>query len=84
VSGSKWPRCTAAYNLDCVAGGNSAVSAEQFADSLARFCKGAGIRTKLEGEHVYLLNVRLCGALAECRHAKSAEGLASISTTIGA
>jgi hypothetical protein len=47
------------YNLDCIAAGNSAVSAEQFADPLARFCKGAGIRTKVEGGHVFLLNVRL-------------------------
>jgi hypothetical protein len=72
------------YNLDCVAGGNSAVSAEQFAEPLARFCKGAGIRTKLEGEHVYLLNVRLDAAPAERRQAKTAEGIASVSTTIGA
>jgi hypothetical protein len=71
------------YHLDCAAAGNSAVSPEQFADPLKRFCKGAGIRTKVEGEHVYLLNVRLCAALAERRHAKSAEGQGSISTTIG-
>jgi hypothetical protein len=71
------------YHLDCAAEGNSAVSPEQFADPLRRFCKGAGIRTKVEGDHVYLLNVRLCGALAECRRAKSAEGHASISTTTG-
>jgi hypothetical protein len=57
------------YNLDCAAGGNAAVSAEQFADPLKRFCKGAGIRTKVEGEHVYLLNVRIGGAQAEHRHA---------------
>jgi hypothetical protein len=52
------------YTLDCAAEGNSAVSPEQFADPLKRFCKGAGIRTKVEGEHVYLLNVRIGGAQA--------------------
>jgi hypothetical protein len=72
------------YHLDCAAEGNSAVSPGQFADPLKRFCRGAGIRTKVEGEHVYLLNVRLGTATAERRQAKSAEGLASISTTIGA
>jgi hypothetical protein len=73
------------YHRDCAAEGNSAVSPGQFADPLKRFCRGAGIRTKVEGEHVYLLNVRLGTAPAERRQDKSAEGLASISTTtIGA
>jgi hypothetical protein len=57
------------YNLDCTAEGNSAVPPAQFADPLARFCKGAGIRTKVEGEHVYLLNVRIGAAQADDRRA---------------
>jgi hypothetical protein len=57
------------YRLDCAAECNSAVSPEQFADPLKRFCKGAGIRTKVEGEHVYLLNVRIAGAHADHQHA---------------
>jgi hypothetical protein len=72
------------YSLDCAAEGNSAVSPEQFADPLKRFCKGAGIRTKVDGDHVYLLNVRLGAAPAERQQATSTEGLASISPTIGA
>jgi len=47
------------YRVDCAAEGSSAVSAEQFADPLKRFCKGAGIRTKIEGQLVFLLNVRI-------------------------
>ena len=47
------------YNLHCAVEGNSAVSPAKFADPLARFCKGAGIRTKVDGENVYLLNVRI-------------------------
>lgn len=57
------------YRLDCAAEGNSAVSPEQFADPLKRFCKGAGIRTKAQGEHLYLLNVRIGGARADHQHA---------------
>jgi hypothetical protein len=57
------------YNLDCTAEGNSAVPPAQFADPLARFCKGAGIRTKVEGEHVYLLNVRIGAVQADGRRA---------------
>lgn len=73
------------YKLDCAMESIVAVSPEQFADPLKRFCKGAGIRTKVEGDHVYLLNVQLGTAPAERRRAKSTEGLASISTTtIGA
>ena len=52
------------YNLDCAAEGDLAVPPAQFADPLARFCKGAGIRTKVEGQHVYLLNVRIGAAQA--------------------
>jgi hypothetical protein len=72
------------YSLDCASEGKSAVSPEDFADPLARFCKGAGIRTKVEGGDVFLLNVRLDAAPAERRQAKTSAGLASISTTIGA
>jgi hypothetical protein len=57
------------YNQDCAAEGNSAVPPAQFADPLARFCKGAGIRTKVEGEHVYLLNVRIGVAQADAQRA---------------
>jgi hypothetical protein len=66
------------YNLDCAAAGTSAVSAEQFADPLARFCRGAGIRTKVEGARVYLLNVRLSDPPAGRQQAKSEAGLVSI------
>ena len=39
--------------------GRRAVPPAEFVDPLARFCKGAGIRTRVNGGHVYLLNVRL-------------------------
>jgi hypothetical protein len=52
------------YTQDCAIEGKSTVSPEDFADPLARFCKGAGIRTKVEGGHVYLLNVRISIAQA--------------------
>ena len=67
------------YSLDCAADGNNAVSPEQFVDPLKRFCKGAGIRTKVQGDHVYLLNVRIAAAHAEQRHATRSGCLASIS-----
>jgi hypothetical protein len=57
------------YKLDCAAEGNAAISPEQFADPLRRFCKGAGIRTKVEGEYVYLSNVRIGSAQAADRQA---------------
>ena len=57
------------YNVDCAAEGDQAVPPAQFADPLARFCKGAGIKTKVEGEHVYLLNVRIGAAQADDRRA---------------
>jgi hypothetical protein len=57
------------YNLTCAAEGNSAVPPAQFADPLARFCKGAGIRTKVDGDHVYLLNVRIGSAQSKDQHA---------------
>jgi hypothetical protein len=57
------------YSLDCAAEGKPTISAEQFADPLKRFCKGAGIRTKVEGQHVYLLNVRIGTAQAEQHYA---------------
>jgi hypothetical protein len=47
------------YALDCAMAGHASVSPEQFADPLKRFCKGTGIQTKMEGEHVYLLNVQI-------------------------
>jgi hypothetical protein len=67
------------YSLDCAADGNAAVSPEQFVDPLKRFCKGAGIRTKVQGDHVYLLNVRIAPAHADQRHATRSDCLASIS-----
>jgi hypothetical protein len=57
------------YKLDCASEGNAAVSPELFADPLKRFCKGAGIRTKIEGEYLYLLNVRIGSAQATDRQA---------------
>ena len=57
------------YNVDCAAEGDQAVPPAKFADPLARFCKGAGIKTKVEGEHVYLLNVRIGAAQADDRRA---------------
>jgi hypothetical protein len=57
------------YKLDCASEGNAAVSPEKFADPLKRFCKGAGIRTKIEGEYLYLLNVRIGSAQATDRQA---------------
>jgi hypothetical protein len=40
----------------------------------SHFCKGAGIRTKVEGDHVYLLNVRLGAAPGEHRQARKYRG----------
>jgi hypothetical protein len=50
------------YAAECAAAGGPAVTAQQFAEPLASFCKGAGIRTKTEGDLVFLLNVRLAMA----------------------
>jgi hypothetical protein len=61
------------YRSDCAAEGSLAVSPEQFADPLKRFCKGAGIRTKAQGEHLYLLNVRIGGAHSDPQHATTSD-----------
>jgi hypothetical protein len=68
----------AGYAAECRKQGVRALALAEFADALAAFCKGAGIRTKMDGEHVYLLNVRLSAAPAEHGHAMREAGLASI------
>jgi hypothetical protein len=51
------------YAQGCAIEGKQPVSPEQFAEPLARFCKGAGIRTKsMRDGRVYLLDVRLVRA----------------------
>lgn len=52
------------YCAECVKDGNPAVTPDHFVDPLVRFCKGAGIRTKQEGDMVYILNVKLVDARA--------------------
>jgi hypothetical protein len=51
------------YVDGCTKEGKRPVSPEQFVEPLARFCRGAGIRTKsTRGGRVYLLDVRLVRA----------------------
>ena len=56
------------YALDCAAEGKRPATRSS-SPIRSRFCKGAGIRTKVEGEHVYLLNVRIGAAQADDRRA---------------
>ena len=48
------------YAQECAKDSKRPVTPEQFAEPLARFCKGAGIRTKtMPDGSAYLLDVRL-------------------------
>jgi hypothetical protein len=53
-----------AYAGACQAEGKRAVPPGQFVDPLKTFCKAAGIRINEEAGHVYLMNVRLVGAVS--------------------
>ena len=55
----------------CEAEGKRAVPPGQFVDPLRKFCKAAGIRIKEEGGHVYLMNVRLAGAVSHSQRDRS-------------
>ena len=47
------------YSELCRAEGRDPVTTDVYMDAMARFCKVAGIRTRIVGEKLYLLNVRL-------------------------
>jgi hypothetical protein len=47
------------YAADSRAEGRAPVRPDVFMDAMARFCRGAGIKTKIENDRLYLLDVRL-------------------------
>jgi hypothetical protein len=60
-----------AYAAACKAEDKRASPPGQFVDPLRTFCKAAGIRIKEEAGHVYLMNVRLVGAVSPSQRDRS-------------
>ena len=53
------------YSADCRSEGRQPVDPEVFMDAMARFCKSTGIKTRIEGNSLFLLDVQLVNLASE-------------------
>jgi hypothetical protein len=57
--------CYAAYTAQCTTAGRRVVTPEQFVEPLQRVCNSLGIKTRVIGDKVFLVGVRLAAAMGD-------------------